>query len=113
VVSSVTTRRAVARGLSASIKPASSSGLGAVERRAREGATAEHFARNVARGIVIVARGHFDHDEVGLVAVAPANRVESSMLYTDHVLYSPTVPFSRVRSRSLLAAVPRLAPCPA
>lgn len=31
-----------------------------------------------------------------------ANRAQSSMLYTDHIIYSPGVPFFRERSRSLL-----------
>lgn len=30
------------------------------------------------------------------------NRAQRSMLYTDHIIYSPGVPFFRVRSRSLL-----------
>ena len=33
-----------------------------------------------------------------------ANRAQSSMLYTDHIIYSPRVPFFRDRSRGLLEA---------
>ncbi len=32
------------------------------------------------------------------------NRAETSLLYTDHLIYSPAVPFFRVRNRSLLPA---------
>ncbi|MCB9764626.1 MAG: TIGR02452 family protein [Alphaproteobacteria bacterium] len=31
-----------------------------------------------------------------------ANRVQSSLLYTDHMIYSPQVPFFRVRSRTFI-----------
>ncbi len=36
------------------------------------------------------------------MAYYQANRGQSSLLYTDHMIYSPAVPFFRVRSRDLL-----------
>ncbi|MBX2800836.1 MAG: TIGR02452 family protein [Myxococcales bacterium] len=38
------------------------------------------------------------------MAYYEANRAQSSMLYTDHVIYSPDVPFFRERNRDLLEA---------